>query len=218
MEWLADGFLVAVTLVALATMGYWWFMANQMVPKELGRRFRRVAPAFAKAVELRQPGVRLRTGEVALLSAEIGRVLGLGPRALERLETLAYVREIGLCAAPMGAAMEEPALRRRYASGGAMLELVPAFRHLAQSVRNLDPELNHGGSVNVGMEPKIVRVAGDYLGHVGQGGVPHALAVIRAESGRRYDLQVVEALEQVLTFGGERVHGRILEPVSDPSV
>lgn len=137
---------VGVALVALA--GVWAVVATTarvVVPRQLNRRVRESLRAFSVASELRFPAQRGASDQVVFLVGEVGRRLRLSSREVSRLQMAARLRGIGLCAVPYRllnsrepdswSAAEQAVFRRHTEVSGAMLELLPPLRHLADTVR-----------------------------------------------------------------------------------
>lgn len=131
--------VLAVVWAAVATT------AKVVVPRRLNRRVRESLRAFSIASELRFPLQKGESDRIVFLVGEVGRRLQLPAQDIARLQMAVRLRGIGLCAVPYRllngrdpaawTAAERAVFRRHTEVSGAMLELLPPLRHLADPVR-----------------------------------------------------------------------------------
>ncbi|MFQ3586926.1 MAG: HD domain-containing phosphohydrolase [Fimbriimonadaceae bacterium] len=215
---------VGAALVALA--GVWAVIATTarvVVPWQLNRRVRESLRAFSVASELRFPAQRGVSDQVVFLVGEVGRRLRLSPREVARLQMAARLRGIGLCAVPYRllngrepdswSPAEQAVFRRHTEVSGAMLELLPPLRHLAETVRESpwpNPWCTKEGVGDALGGHAVFRASGDELGRcvlavcsewvalAGRHGRDEAWEALRRATAEPTTRAVLEALEAVL--------------------
>jgi response regulator RpfG family c-di-GMP phosphodiesterase len=185
------------------------------LPKQLDERFLESMKAFSTAIELRFPSHTGLTEEVASLAAQLGSRLGLSEIATRNLLMAARLRDIGLCAIPYSlvngkpwhdwSQAEQSTYDRHPEVSGAMLELVPSLRHLAEVVRthHADYDGSSDGSMliaeQIPIEARILKVATEYTWYSREYGEGLAQQRILNARGEVYCPQVVDAFASVLT-------------------
>ena len=185
------------------------------LPERMEERFAQSLRAFSTAIELRFPNHTGLTEDVVTFARTLGRKMNLSPARLKRMEKACRLRDIGLCAIPYRlvnsrsygtwTSAEQATYDRHPEVSGAMLELVPSLRSLANIVR-LHHAAYDGSSWpgspagrEIPIESRIIKVAVEYVWLSRWEGSRAALESIRARAGAAYDPAVAEVLERVLT-------------------
>jgi len=205
----------AVLIAAAATTIWLVFYVQYYLPRRLEERFKESMKAFSKAIELRFPANSGRTEEIIRVSVLIGKRFGCTRTEIHELELAAYLRDIGCCALPYRPFNEKPrtewteaenAVYNRHPEvSGAMLELVPSLRHVADSVRWHHARYDGVGSpaspvgAALPLNARILKVASDFVWDAEEVGAGAALKSIVERKGTEYCPDVVEELEHVLT-------------------
>ncbi|MBC8065493.1 MAG: hypothetical protein H7Y17_11720 [Chlorobia bacterium] len=196
------------------------------LPRQLEQRFLESMKAFSKAIELRFPMNSGRSDELIRFARLIGKRFGYTRSELHILELATYLRDIGCCAIPYRPFNEKdradwtPVESKVFAKhpevSGAMLELVPSLRHVADSVRwhhaRFDGE-NVVGSptgTDLPLNARILKVASDFVWLAQEVGPGAATKAIENGVGTEYCPEVVQEFIQVLTSS------RVKEP--EPSL
>ncbi len=216
----------AVLIAAAATTIWLVFYVQFYLPRRLEERFLESMKAFSKAIELRFPTNSGRTDEIIRTCTMIGKRFGYTRSEIHELELAVYLRDIGCCAIPYRPFNEKPrtewteaeftVYNRHPEVSGAMLELVPSLRHVADSVRWHHARFD--GADNIGsptrgdlpLNARILKVSSDYVWLTSEMGAGASLKAIVEGKGTEYCPEVVEELEHVLTSS------RVKEP--EPSI
>lgn len=211
-----------VALAILTTVGLLAYIAF-VLPHQFEVRIRASVRAFSTAIELRFPSTLGMSAEIVPLVRDIGVRMGLGRRQLRDLEVAASLRDVGLCSVPYQImnykkeqdwTSEELAIYEKHAEvSGAMLDQIPALRHLANIVRyHHVPFSRVGGQPgqpvgrSLGPGPRIIKVATEFVWNRREHGQLAALRHIESGSGSEYCPEAVVALKAVLTSSrGERL-------------
>jgi response regulator RpfG family c-di-GMP phosphodiesterase len=205
----------AVVLVAgsVATVGLVLYVLLYL-PRLQQQRSLESMRAFSTAIELRFPTHQGMTDEVVRLSLAIANVLHLPAKERYHLEMAAHLRDIGLCAIPYAlvnrsplelSEAEEATYDRHKEVSGAMLELVPSLRHLADVVRHHHmrhddyPNLVEGKGYSPPLIAEILNVASGFAWTETRDGFTAARAHLAMESGHEYHPLVAQALLGVIT-------------------
>jgi response regulator RpfG family c-di-GMP phosphodiesterase len=185
------------------------------LPRQVDARFRESMLAFSLAVELRFPSHQGMTARVVRLSLAVGRKLMLTKNEMRRLEMAAHLRDIGLCSmafelgngkSPIDWTEAEQATYDRHPEvGGAMLELIPSLRHLANIVRCHQAAYDGAGDTffptkdDIPVESRIINVVSSYVWDERMVGALIAYDSLVRGSGEAFDPVVVDAFRSVLT-------------------
>lgn len=206
-SWIVVGSAAAATL---------WLVVyvNLFLPRQVEDRFFDSMRAFSRAVELRFPGQAHLSEDVEFLATRLGRELGFGADRMRRLRMAARLQDIGLCALPYRLINQRPASRwteaeeatyRRHPEvSGAMLELVPSLRDLADVVRHHHTPFQ--GNEDLPIEARVLKVCVDYAWISRQMGEILARDRVLAGKGVEYCPEVVEALVASLRMTPIREH------------
>jgi response regulator RpfG family c-di-GMP phosphodiesterase len=204
-------------LVCLAALGATVWLVGYVLfylPRQMEDRFVQPMKAFSTAVELRFPSHEGLSLRVVGLSRAVGRQMGLSTKRLRDLETAAHLRDIGLCAIPYSvvngkaanqwSAPEKLTYDRHPEVSGAMLELVPTLRHLAEIVRchhsRFDGHDSDGlTGKDIPVEARVLKVVTEYVWIERWQGDLIARQRVRDGLGTEYCPDVVAALWTVLT-------------------
>ncbi len=199
------GLATAVLLIAMRTY----------VPRRIDEKYRDSLNAFSTAIELRFPSHEGLTQRVVGLSQVLAKQMGLHYRRLNDLEMAARLRDIGLCAIPYKLVNSKPFLEwdegdlltymRHPEVSGAMLELIPSLRHLAEIVRC--HHASYDGSDGpfypshdrLPIEARILCVVCEFVWQERRFGDLIARDVVREGSGTRFDPDVAERFLRMLT-------------------
>jgi response regulator RpfG family c-di-GMP phosphodiesterase len=202
--------LISGTVASVALVVYVLVYLPQLQRKRSLESMR----AFSTAIELRFPTHRGMTDEVVRLSLGIATALHLSAQDRYHLEMAAHLRDIGLCAIPYAlvnrspmhlSEAEEATYDRHKEVSGAMLELVPSLRHLAEVVRHHHmrhsdyPNIVDGHQYTPPMIAEILNVATGYAWQVHRDGHTAGRAHVIAESGHEYHPAAAQALLGVIT-------------------
>jgi response regulator RpfG family c-di-GMP phosphodiesterase len=209
---LTTNFVLAAAVVTTIWLVYY---VNLYLPRKLEERFLESMKAFSKAIELRFPVNAAGTDEVIRISILIGKRLGYTRSELHQLELAVNLRDIGCCAIPYQpfstksrhewSDAERLVYSRHPEVSGAMLELVPSLRHVADVVRwhHARYDGTTGFESPVGealpLNARIIKVAADFVRNSEEVGSAVALNSIVAGKGAEYCPDVVAELEHVLT-------------------
>jgi response regulator RpfG family c-di-GMP phosphodiesterase len=185
------------------------------LPGQVDARFRESMKAFSLAVELRFPSHQGMTARVVRLSLAVGRKLMLTKNEMRRLEMAAHLRDIGLCSmafrlgnskSPTDWTEAEQATYNRHPEvGGAMLELIPSLRHLANIVRCHQADFDGAGDTffpakdDIPVESRVINVVSSYVWDERMMGALIAYDSLVRGSGQTFDPIVVDAFRSVLT-------------------
>ncbi len=185
------------------------------LPRQIEQRFLESMKAFSRAIELRFPIYSGKVDEVIDHAKMLGRRFGCTRTELHELELAAYLRDIGCCAIPYQPYNKKPsedwsdAELKVYSKhpdvGGAMLELVPSLRHVAEVVRwhhaRFDGKDSIGAPIgqDIPLNARILKVVIDYAWRSHEEGEGTAARLIQAGAGSEYCPEVVRELFQVLT-------------------
>lgn len=183
-----------------------------LLPKRLEQRYMDSMRAFSTAIELRYPMHRGKTEEVLVLTRLVAREMRLSARERHDLEMAVHLRDIGICAIPYDLINHkswtdaERATYDRHAEvSGAMLELVPSLRHLANSVRfhhmrhDEFPRVMDGKVFQPPLGAEVLNVVTAYVWSRREDGEIAARKTIEEGVGSIYDPKVAEALLGVIT-------------------
>lgn len=202
---------IVVGLSIFSTLGILYYSCIWL-PKQIQARIRQSIKAYGAAIELRFPKHKGITERTTALAQIVGRRMQLSARQLQRLETAALLRDIGLCAVPYALVNHKSnfewtdadwATYHRHADvSGAMLELVPSLRDLAPIVR-----LHHSdyrsdaipSRDDIPIEARILKVVCDFVWFSRTQGTLLARDAILRDRGTQYDERVVDALLQALS-------------------
>lgn len=188
------------------------------LPRRLQARYQDAFRTFSKAIELRFPSHRDLGDEVLALSMEVARNLSLSRRRRRSLALACPLRDIGLCATSYRLVNSKPmrewcdtdfrTYMRHAEVGGAMLENVPSLRKLAPIVRYHHADYDGGEEPfapradQIPIEARILCAVTETVWLQRHRSEELALQNLRQNAGRRFDAQVVEALERVLRSSG----------------
>lgn len=213
---------LGVLIFAAATTVWLVYYVQFYLPNQLEQRFLESMKAFSRAIELRFPMSSGKTMDVIEISRQIGRRFGYTRSELHELELAAHLRDIGCCAIPYRpyneksrhewTDSESKVYGKHPEVSGAMLELVPSLRHVADVVRwhhvRYDGVDMTGCPVgqDIPLNARILKVAIDYAWHIQEIGEGAAMKAIEGGVGTDYCPEVVQELFQVLTFS------RVKEP------
>lgn len=219
-------------VILLAVLVLTGFLANYLWRILPGRRHEHTVDSlrvFGTAIELRCPGQTGLTDRVVSLSMAVGRAMELSQQELNRLEVAARLRDIGICAipwqlmngkTPMEWSEAEAATYRKHPEiGGAMMELVPSLRNLAQIVRchqtafdgSDGPTFPQG--VDLPLESRILAVTCAYVTCERFQGHLLAWTQLEDQSGTKFDPAVVQAILGVLPSQGVNAGTKQPSPV-----
>jgi HD-GYP domain-containing protein (c-di-GMP phosphodiesterase class II) len=215
-----------VLIFAAVTTLWLIYYVKVYLPNQLESRFLESMKAFSKAIELRFPANSGRTEEIIRLARAAGRRFGYTRSELLELELAAHLRDIGCCAIPYHPFNDKPRLEWNEAEekvfnkhpevSGAMLELVPSLRHVADSVRwhhaRYDGKNVMGSPVgpDLPLNARILKVASDFAWMSYEVGPGAATKMLEKGKGTEYCPEVVGEFMQVLTSS------RVKEP--EPSL
>jgi len=218
-----SAFSIAVLLLAaLGTAGLLVYI-KFWLPRAVEERTLESLRAFGKAIELRFPSHQGLTEQVLQLSMEVATALKLSPHERHLLEFAVHLRDIGLCAIPYSlvngrswedwSAAEQTTYDRHAEISGAMLEMVPSLKQIAEIVRHHHmrhedfPKLVEGKFFTPPIQSEILNAVAAYVWIENHQGSVAARAAITAKTGTEIDPAVAEALLSVLSFA------RIEEPL-----
>jgi response regulator RpfG family c-di-GMP phosphodiesterase len=172
--------IAAVVLAGSIAATLWLFYyVKVFLPSQFEERMRESLRAFGMAVELRFPCHDGLSTRVIALSQAIGKRLHLSRAQLRDLEMAGRLRDIGLCALPYNLVNSKDVLDwtpaematydRHSEVSGAMLELIPSLRHLADIVRY--HHLRYAGPGEMGVprgeeipvEARILKAVTEYV-------------------------------------------------------
>ncbi len=205
--------LVAIVfpLIACVAMAYY---AKIVLPRRLQERFQESAKAFGTAIELRFPSHKGLTDRIVTLSRFLGAHINLTEAQLETLELACRLRDIGLCAIPYKLVNRRPykdwtdrereTYFRHGEVSGAMLELLPPLRNIADLVRQHHTTYApaHLGQKITGkdipVESRVLKIVSDYVWLEKWQGDILAREVLRDGKGADYDPDLVEEFLAVL--------------------
>ena len=207
----AAGLLIAVLLAAGAAIACY---ARFVLPRQLEARFAESMQAFSMAVELRFPSHRGMTERVVRLSSAVAREMALDRETVRRLRSAAHLRDVGLCSmsfqlgngkAPMEWTEAETATYDRHPEvGGAMLELVPSLRRLANIVRCHHACYDGSSGTffpageDIPIESRVLNVVSSFVWDERMTGAVLAYDALVERSGKAFDPVVVSAFRSVL--------------------
>jgi response regulator RpfG family c-di-GMP phosphodiesterase len=213
---------IGVLIFAAVTTVWLIVYVQYYLPSQQEQRFLESMKAFGKAIELRFPTNSGRTDEVIRYARLIGKRFGYRRTELHELELAAYLRDIGCCAIPYRPFNEKPrnewteAESKVFAKhpevSGAMLELVPSLRHVADTVRwhhaSFDGSKVMGSPIghDLPLSARIIKVSSDFVWLVEEVGMGSAIRSIEAGIGTEYCPEVVEEFLQVLTSSRVKEH------------
>jgi response regulator RpfG family c-di-GMP phosphodiesterase len=218
-----DSLTWAVLAVAVAASTWLVAYVRLYLPQKLEDRFLDSMKAFSTAIELRFPSHEGLSLRVVSLSQAVGRQLGLSNSELRELEMAARLRDIGLCSIPYSLvngkqardwSLAETMTYSRHAEvSGAMLEMVPSLRHLADVVRWHHARYDGHDEVRgtplgreLPLDSRILKVVTDYVWRERWQGDVLARDAIRTSTATIYCPEAAEALWGVLTSS------RVAEP------
>lgn len=148
-------------LYAVATSGWWLYMATSRWPVARWASLNGVARAFATAVTFRAPHHRVNADACADLVRRAGENLRLPPVEVARLRFAAQISDLGLAAVPhrvlngqLSAEVDAVIAGRHPEIGGAMLDLLPLGGDVAELVR-----CHHSGGNS--LSETLVALAGE---------------------------------------------------------
>ena len=191
-----------VLAVSTALCIYSWVVLPSLASKRLNESM----AAFSKAIELRFPSRQGLSSEAVALCRLVGKQMKLGRSSLLDLEMACWLRDVGLCSTPYQLlnckprsswTMEEEGLYRQHTlDGSAMLEQVPALRHLSQIV--LHYEADYSPLHDIPVEARVLKVVTTFLWHSQLVGDEEAAQKLDSQLGQTLDPRVVQALVEVL--------------------
>jgi response regulator RpfG family c-di-GMP phosphodiesterase len=206
--------LVSWVVLASAALATLWLVlyVNVILPRQVEDRFFDSMRAFSRAVELRFPGQTLLSEDVEAMATRLGKTLGFARDRMLRLRTAARLQDVGLCALPYALINRKPSNEwteaeqstydRHPEISGAMLELVPSLRDLAEIVRCHHARFDGTEGCPVGedipIEARVLKVCVDYAWTTRHMGELIAQERIFAGRGMEYCPQVVDGLATVL--------------------
>lgn len=206
---------ITVLVVAAITTVWLVYYVHFYLPGQLEQRFSESMKAFSKATELRFPNNSGRTEEVMNVARLIGRRFSYSRSELHALELAAHLRDIGCCAIPYRpfnskiradwTEAEEKVYSKHPEVSGAMLELVPSLRHVADSVRwhhaSFDGSNVLGSPIGaeLPLNARILKVASDFVWLSLEVGPGAAVKAIENGVGSEYCPDVVAEFKHVLT-------------------
>ncbi|MBX3119318.1 MAG: hypothetical protein KF784_09645 [Fimbriimonadaceae bacterium] len=202
---------IALPVICCLAMVYY---AKVVLPRRLQERFQESAKAFGTAIELRFPSHKGLTDRIVMLSHFLAARVGLTEFQLERLELACRLRDIGLCAIPYKLVntrefkdwsdKERETYFKHGDVSGAMLELLPPLRTIADLVRQHHTTYApaHLGQKISGkdlpIESRVLKVVSDYVWLEKWQGDILAREVLRDGRGADYDPDLVEEFLAVL--------------------
>jgi response regulator RpfG family c-di-GMP phosphodiesterase len=205
----------AILIGAIVATVWLVYYVHYYLPGKMEERFLESMKAFSTAIELRFPIHEGCTDAVVELSGVISDRLGLSGMAKRDLLMAARLRDIGLCAIPYSLVngraeaewtlAEQSTYDRHPEVSGAMLELVPSLRHLAEVVRahhtNFDGSSRDGvaGGQALPIQARILKVTTEYVWMRRNHGESYAQARIFEQREIAYCPEVVDAFAAVLT-------------------
>jgi response regulator RpfG family c-di-GMP phosphodiesterase len=205
---------ISVLVFAAATTLWLIYYVRFYLPNQLEQRFLESMKAFSKAIELRFPLNAGGSDEVIHFATLMGKQFGYSRTELHELSLAAHLRDIGCCAIPYRpfseksrsdwTASEARVFERHPEVSGAMLELVPSLRHVADMVRwhhaRFDGSNVVGSPVgsDLPLSARILKVASDFVHLSHEIGSGAAAKVIESGKGTEYCPDVVEEFVQVL--------------------
>lgn len=206
--------LIVAIAVPVASCIAMIFYAKVVLPRKLQERFQESAKAFGTAIELRFPSHKGLTDRIVTLSRFLGSHIGLNESQLESLELACRLRDIGLCAIPYKLVnnksysewtdRERETYFRHGEVSGAMLELLPPLRNIADLVRQHHTTYApaHLGQKITGrdipVESRVLKVVSDYVWLEKWQGDILAREVLRDGRGADYDPDLVDEFLTVL--------------------
>lgn len=206
---------IGVLVFAAATSIWLIYYVQVYLPGQLEQRFLESMKAFSKAIELRFPMNSGRADEVIQYATQIGRKFGYTRSELHELQLAAYLRDIGCCALPYRpfneriraewTDAENKVYEKHPEVSGAMLELVPSLRHVADAVRWHHARFDGANVVGCPVGPdlplnaRILKVSSDYVWASLEIGEGAAIKAIESGEGTEYCPEVVQCFFQVLT-------------------
>lgn len=205
-----------VILIAAGLTTIWLFYyVHFHLPAKVETRMLESMQAFSKAVELRFPNNTGKTQEVVELSRKIAKRFDYTRSELHNIELAAHLRDIGCCAIPYRlfnernrvdwTDAEAKVFSRHPEVSGAMLELVPSLRHVANSVRyhhlRFDGADSPGSPIGtaIPLNARILKVVSDYVWALEELGERSAHRMVTDGCGTVYCPDVVAEFRQVLT-------------------
>jgi response regulator RpfG family c-di-GMP phosphodiesterase len=206
--------LVSWIVLGSAAAATMWLVlyVNVFLPRQVEERFFDSLRAFSRAVELRFPGQTHLSEDVEGMAVRLGVELNFSRERMRRLRTAARLQDIGLCALPYALINEKPSTNwtdaerttydRHPDVSGAMLELVPSLRDLAEIVRchhaKFDGSEGCPAGEEIPIEARVLKVCVDYAWKSRTMGELLAQEGIFSGKGGEYCPQVVDALASVL--------------------
>ena len=176
------GFLVAQVL-AISILALPLFIAPLAVARQLYMRYAGMKEAYVDtvrsligALEAKDPYTRGHSERVSVYSAELGALMALDARALERLEYAALLHDLGKLAVS-GSVLSKPGrlepaemdqIREHPSKGAQMIGRIPPLRDLAETISQHHERLDGTGypagicSSDICLGAKILAVADSY--------------------------------------------------------
>lgn len=212
--------IVVTVLVAAGCATAWLILyVSVVLPRQFSEQLHGTARVFGTAIELRAPHQLGLTERVSIHSRKVGERLGLFRKELDQLELAVRLRDIGICAIPYRLVnakspeywtpAEKAICDRHPEVSGAMLELVPSFRHLAPIVRwhhadfvpKNEPFYPAGDQIPIAS--RIINVCSAYFWLERKHGASHARDIVLKSSGKAFDPSVVDAFLSVISCSSE---------------
>lgn len=199
-------------LVAAAVSGVAWLVLKVILPSQFEARITEACRAFATAIELRFPSHSGLTSRAASLCVLVADRLGFPKEQIRDIERACLLRDIGHCATPYAlvnrkafddwSAEDRRTYLKHAGASGAMLELVPSLRPLANMVRfhhrswlSREPR----GGPEILQEARVLKAVVDFVWKERFEGYGAAIASIQAGAGDEYEPEAASALLAVLT-------------------
>lgn len=184
------------------------------LPRQFEERLANSVQAFSTAVELRFPVHAGHSDQIAELAAAMGREMGLSKKAIRDLKMAVRLRDLGLCEVPYNLVngkhhsewtqAEADTYFRHAEISGAMLDLVPSLRHLANTVRYHHLSYQGGSSPRmpskeaIPTSARILKVATEYVWLLREYGEERARETLKSMRGTEFCPRAHDALFRVL--------------------
>ena len=186
---------------------------------------------LAAAIDEKDPYTRGHSDRVAKYSLHIGRQLGLSPEELDRLRISALLHDVGkigvddrVLKKPGALTPEEFDIMKQHPSKGAnIMRPVAQLKHMLPGIELHHEHVNGQGypyglkGDEIPMMARIIAVA-DTLDAITTDrpyqsamDLSDALAIIRKVTGTKFDVQVVDALDQVIQSGKIHLTATLVE-------
>lgn len=216
--------VLAVTPVALPLFAFPLIIAQQTYRWYLGYReaYADTIKALVGLIEAKDPYTRGHSERVAAYAVEIGQVIGLNSRALERLEYAALLHDFGkvrVPAAVLGKAGSltdaEMEVVRMHPRGGAdLVAEIPYLRDLSDTIAHHHERYDGGGYASglqrdsIPLSARVLAVADSYDAMTSdrpyRTGLDKgtALEELERQAGKQFDPDVVAAFMRIHSNGG----------------